>query len=326
MHDPLVSIIIPVWNGERFVGEAIASALEQTYRHVEVIIIDDGSTDASVDVIKSFGNQVRWESSPNRGACAARNRGITLAAGSLIQFLDADDILHPGKLEQHVPASVTRPGDMVYCDWESIDVGSARGRIHSNECGDMDPVSFSLRYSIQTATPLHWKSSLELVGGFREGLPCAQERDLHIRLACCGVKFHHLPKVLCTIRRKAQSVSSDGVKVLDQHLGIVLRAADVLRDRNVLTDARRRAFAGLLAGDARHYLRNRDWAKARLYRQEAGYMHPEGGLDEAYSEQIRLLRRICGPYLTELIAMLGRRMRPRLMLDRAQREPAAGPN
>ena len=71
---PLISIVIPCYNAERYVGEAIRSALSQTYPNVEIIVIDDGSTDGSLDVIRSFGGAIRWETGPNRGGCAARNR------------------------------------------------------------------------------------------------------------------------------------------------------------------------------------------------------------------------------------------------------------
>src|ERR1035437_936377 len=94
----LVSIIIPCFNAERWISEAIQSCLDQTYQPIEVIVIDDGSTDKSLEVIKSFGDKIRWETGPNRGGCAARNRGIKLANGSYLQFLDADDLLHPNKI------------------------------------------------------------------------------------------------------------------------------------------------------------------------------------------------------------------------------------
>src|SRR3954463_8415699 len=105
---PLVSIIIPCFNAERYVGDAIRSALAQTYDSIEVIVIDDGSTDGSLKVIKSFGDAVRIESQPNAGACAARNHGIDLARGEYVQFLDADDLLHPEKIARQMEG---RSGD-----------------------------------------------------------------------------------------------------------------------------------------------------------------------------------------------------------------------
>jgi glycosyltransferase involved in cell wall biosynthesis len=92
---PLVSIVMPCFNNEAYVAEAIDSALGQTYDNIEVIVIDDGSTDGSLDIIRSYGDRITWRTGPNEGACAARNKGLALARGEFIKFLDADDILLP---------------------------------------------------------------------------------------------------------------------------------------------------------------------------------------------------------------------------------------
>src|SRR5690606_8261428 len=172
--EPLVSVIIPCYNGEQFVGAAIESALTQTYPHKEVIVIDDGSIDRSVDIIRSFGRRVRWESGRNSGACAARNRGLTLANGEFVQFLDADDVLLPDKLELQVAHSAETSVDEVsiclgrtengdpYLDWQY-------GRLLT---GDRDPVDFVLGGILSTTAPLHRRSFLVRIGGFDPSLPC----------------------------------------------------------------------------------------------------------------------------------------------------------
>src|SRR5439155_25020344 len=99
MHSPLVSVIIPCYNAGRWVGDAIRSALNQTYTNVEIIVIDDGSTDDSLEVIRAFKDKVRWKTGVNHGPCAARNLGLGLAQGEWVQFLDADDLLHPQKIQ-----------------------------------------------------------------------------------------------------------------------------------------------------------------------------------------------------------------------------------
>ena len=102
--DPLVSVLIPCFNNEPHVGEAIESALAQTHPRIEVIVIDDGSSDGSVGVLESFGQRIAWETGPNRGACVARNRAFALSSGEFIQYLDADDRLRPEKISlQLVP-------------------------------------------------------------------------------------------------------------------------------------------------------------------------------------------------------------------------------
>ena len=92
-YEPDISVIIPCYNAGRWIGQAIQSVLDQEGVTVEVVVIDDGSTDGSLDVIRSFGDRIRWETGPNRGGCAARNRGIELSRAPYLQFLDADDYI-----------------------------------------------------------------------------------------------------------------------------------------------------------------------------------------------------------------------------------------
>src|SRR5207253_2152663 len=99
---PLVSVIIPCRNAGEWVGQAIESVLGQTYRPIEIIAIDDGSTDNSLDVIRSFGSRVSWRRGSTRGGNASRNLGFQLSSGQYIQWLDADDMLFPDKVESQV--------------------------------------------------------------------------------------------------------------------------------------------------------------------------------------------------------------------------------
>jgi len=96
---PIVSVIIPVYNCERYLAEAIESVLSQTYRSVEVIVVDDGSTDASASVAQQFIPPVRYYYQPNSGPSAARNRGVDLSKGDFLAFLDSDDVWTPDKLK-----------------------------------------------------------------------------------------------------------------------------------------------------------------------------------------------------------------------------------
>ena len=108
---PLVSVIIPVYNREKYLAEAIESVLAQTYRPIEVIVVDDGSTDGSADIAKRFGSPVRYYFQPNSGAGAARNRGIAVARGSFLAFLDSDDLWVEDKLT-HQMAAFERHSDV----------------------------------------------------------------------------------------------------------------------------------------------------------------------------------------------------------------------
>ena len=112
-----VSIVIPCYNKAAYVAAAIDSALAQT-APCEVIVIDDGSTDASLEVVRSYGDRIRCETGPNRGGSAARNRGLDIATGEYIQFLDADDLLPPEKVETQLAALDRLEGDATaFCPW-----------------------------------------------------------------------------------------------------------------------------------------------------------------------------------------------------------------
>lgn len=109
MSPPRVSCIVPVYNGERFLAEALDSVIAQSLPAFEIIVIDDGSTDGTPDVIAGYENRVRSQRQENAGPAAARNAGLHLASGELIAFLDADDLWHPEKLARQSARFAARP-------------------------------------------------------------------------------------------------------------------------------------------------------------------------------------------------------------------------
>jgi glycosyltransferase involved in cell wall biosynthesis len=118
---PLVSIIIPCYNAGPWIAEALDSALAQTYRPLEIIVIDDGSTDDSLAVIARYAAQhpdlIRYESGPNRGGNAARNRGFALSRGEYVLFLDADDLLSPETIAELYAAMHKNASGLAVCRW-----------------------------------------------------------------------------------------------------------------------------------------------------------------------------------------------------------------
>ena len=103
MTEPLVSVIIPCYNQGKYLAEAIESALNQTYPHVEVIVVNDGSTDNTAEVAARYAGRITYVEQENGGPSAARNAAIGVATGSLIAHLDSDDRWSPQKLERQVP-------------------------------------------------------------------------------------------------------------------------------------------------------------------------------------------------------------------------------
>lgn len=117
MTTPIVSIIIPCYNKRAYVGAAVESALAQG-EGIEVIVIDDGSTDGSLDVVSQYKSRIVLEVGPNRGGSAARNRGLALANGKFIQFLDADDLLPEGKIQSQLDLLLdAEEADIAFCPW-----------------------------------------------------------------------------------------------------------------------------------------------------------------------------------------------------------------
>jgi glycosyltransferase involved in cell wall biosynthesis len=136
MEQPLISCIIPVYNGEHYLREAIDSILAQLYRPLEIIVADDGSTDGTHAVIATYSNQVRYLSQPNRGPAAARNLGLRAALGDFVAFLDADDLWHSEKLARQMAQLQKRPEvDLCFAGYRNFwmpDLAEEEGRFRDH--------------------------------------------------------------------------------------------------------------------------------------------------------------------------------------------------
>jgi glycosyltransferase involved in cell wall biosynthesis len=122
MKLPYVSVIIPNYNYARYLPQALDSVLAQTYPHLEIMVVDDGSTDESQALLRNYGEQIRWFQHHRQGVSAARNRGVKESSGELVAFLDADDVWLPTKLERQVQKFLEdRDLGLVHCGWEAID-------------------------------------------------------------------------------------------------------------------------------------------------------------------------------------------------------------
>jgi glycosyltransferase involved in cell wall biosynthesis len=208
---PLVSIIIPCYNAEEYIAEAIQSALDQTHSLCEVIVIDDGSTDDSLKVVKSFGDRIHWKTGPNRGACAARNRGLSISSGSWIQFLDSDDLLLPQKIERQ----------LAYCDSSDVVYGpfltmkpscfdaDNETIIPHQHCSPGDLALDWLDYNFaQTGTLLFKRESLIAVGSWNECQPCCQDNELCLRLIVNKLRVRYCPYAGAVYQRRASGTLS----------------------------------------------------------------------------------------------------------------------
>jgi glycosyltransferase involved in cell wall biosynthesis len=196
--NPLVSILIPCYNNEKYVGEAIESALNQSYPKVEVIVVDDGSADGSLEVIKSYGARIAWRTGFNRGACAARNTAFKLSKGKFIQFLDADDILLPMKIEKQLPDLLSGLADVVVCKGALFGDGRPDRPIKkpTPDPAGFDPVEYVIKFPLGTERPLYRRTFVEMVHGYRENVPRGQDWDFNVRIAAAGARFSLVDEIL----------------------------------------------------------------------------------------------------------------------------------
>lgn len=119
---PLVSVVIPVYNGERFLRESLESVFSQTFRDYEIVCVDDGSTDGSSALLQQYGARVRVIQQANSGQSAARNEGVRHATGAFVAFLDQDDRWYPSKLAQQVTVLHAEPDVvLVHCNYDRMD-------------------------------------------------------------------------------------------------------------------------------------------------------------------------------------------------------------
>ena len=200
MTAPLVSCIVPCFNGARFLEECIRSMLAQTHRPLEVVVVDDGSTDASAAVVRRFGDAVRYDHRENGGPAAACNTGLALATGDFIAFLEQDDLWLESKIRRQLTEFAARP-DLDYCVthiqnfWVPELADEAR---RHQDHPVMQPVP---GYVVQTL--LAHRRAFDRVGGFDESLRFACAGDWFIRATEQGASGVLIPEVL-TRRRLHQ--------------------------------------------------------------------------------------------------------------------------
>ncbi|MGH1397372.1 MAG: glycosyltransferase [Trichormus sp.] len=208
----LISVIIPAYNCEKTIVETINSVLQQTYSHFELIVINDGSQDATLDIVSKIkDSRLRVFSFDNAGGNVSRNRGLHLAQGEFISFLDADDIWTSDKLDAQLEALEKNPNAHVAYSWtDYIDEAGnfllSGARITAS--GDVYEKLLINNFLENGSNPLIRKEALIQLGGFDEALEAAQDWDMWLRLAA-KYSFVAVPVVQILYRVSSNSLSSN---------------------------------------------------------------------------------------------------------------------
>lgn len=208
---PLVSIILPVYNGESYLTEAIQSALAQTYEPIELIVINDGSTDRTEEIALSYGDKIRYYSKENGGVSTALNLGIAKMRGEYFSWLSHDDLYKPEKVQIQIKALVNDPTQIVYSDYTIIDkYGASITTMNIAEKypdADFTVGLFPILHQVLNGCSLliH-KSHFARVGTFKEHLRVTQDYELWYRMFR-GEKLVYVNQSLVMLREHGEQVT-----------------------------------------------------------------------------------------------------------------------
>jgi glycosyltransferase involved in cell wall biosynthesis len=209
---PRVSLVTPAYNQAQFLAETIDSVLAQDYPNLEYIVIDDGSTDGTAELLRGYGGRIHWERQDNRGQAATLNRGWAKASGAIIGYLSSDDKLKPGAVSELVRYLLANPGIvLVYPDFDLIDAGGRLIRTFTTP-------EFSYRDLVVDLVcqpgpgALFWKKHFDEAGGWHPGLRQIPDFEYWLRLSQYG-DFRRVPKALACSRIHAASQSFRNVSI-----------------------------------------------------------------------------------------------------------------
>lgn len=220
--DPLVSVVIPCFNQARYLNEAIKSLLNQTYERVEIIVVDDGSTDDTAQVATGYPDVVLI-SQENRGLSAARNRGIQASHGDLLVFLDADDRLLPVALSAGVACLYAHPEcAFAYGQFQFIHADGTLMRKMGRKPGGRNAYLEFLRVNrvAMHAAVIYRRGVFKHVGGFNTALRRCEDYDMYLRIVRRFPVAEH-PAMVAEYRRHPESISNDARAMLESTLAVL---------------------------------------------------------------------------------------------------------
>lgn len=265
---PLVSVIVPCFNGEAYLRDAIDSALGQTEVVLEIVVVDDGSTDGSAQILASYGNRIRAIRQPNSGVARARNAGIAASRGAFIAFLDCDDVWLPQKLARQIELFGRDPElGLVYSDCQIFsDAGvlvASKRAVRAPAEGHVLQALFRDNF-ITTSSTVVRRDCLDRVGVFREAGGYAEDYDLWLRLAE-RYRFGYVDAVAVCYRIRPGQLSDNVEQRYLDDIALLKEWVERVPGWSQKTPVVRRRFGALYFRLGRRCLKAGAPAKARLY-------------------------------------------------------------
>jgi glycosyltransferase involved in cell wall biosynthesis len=209
---PKVSVVIPCFNSIQFIDETLNSVVKQTYPNIEIIVIDDGSTDGTLEYLQSiYGDKITVKKNSGKGACVARNFGYKISTGDIIQFLDADDLLSIDKIEKQVAFLVQKPNHISVCSTKHFNESPENGRVTDRDFmfSTNQPAEFLLNLygakgafeMVQTSAWLTPRTRIEKAGLWDESLTKDQDGEFFCRVVMASEGVEYEPNVLNYYRK-----------------------------------------------------------------------------------------------------------------------------
>lgn len=223
---PLVTIVTPSFNQGCFLRRTIDSVLNQTYPHIEYLVFDGGSTDESVDILRSYSQRFFWTAEKDRGQTHAVNKGMAQARGDILAYLNSDDVLFPTAVEKVVDHLGRHPEwDVVYGEADYIDADD--GILARYPTHDFSPARL-LQYCFLCQPATFWRASLaRRIGPFNETLHCCMDYEYWLRMLRAGGRFARVPDLLAGSRIYAttktmslrEKVYQETIRIHDEQAG-----------------------------------------------------------------------------------------------------------
>ncbi|MCK5096853.1 MAG: glycosyltransferase [Desulfobacteraceae bacterium] len=261
IDNPIVSVVIPTYNRKDIISRAIESVRNQTYKNYEIIIVDDGSTDGTVDYIKNhYNNKIHCISQENQGASSARNKGISEAKGKYIAFLDSDDEWVDSKLTTQVAFLEENPEIALLCGrtYRSDNIKKVNSPLAQKITGNLFTILYSHSF-VSTPTVIVKKDVLDQVGAFDLNYKSAEDFDLWLKITH-DYQCAFLPDLVAIVNRGKDNLSTDKIT-------LHIHALDILEkhyDKRLIPDrVYKKAISNSLIALGRNYLTSGQTSKAK---------------------------------------------------------------